>query len=112
MNVDELTLGQIKEIQSLCGPEKNVRCPYDIGKNYFIRTVTMILTGKLVGVTDQELVLEQAAWIADTGRYHNALQTGEFDEVEPYPDDVKVIVGRGSIIDACEFQKLLPRTVK
>ena len=37
---------------------------WQIGKNYLIRTVTMIDTGRLVGITDHELVLEDAAWIA------------------------------------------------
>ena len=42
--------------------------PYNIGANYFIRTVTHHHTGKLVQVTSQELVLVDAAWIADDGR--------------------------------------------
>lgn len=84
--------------------------PWKIGRNYLIRTVTMIDTGKLVQVTDQELVLENAAWIADTGRFADTLKTGTFNEVEPFPEG-KVIVGRGAIIDAVEIT-LLPREQK
>jgi len=73
--------------------------PWIIGENYLIRTVTMILTGKLLSVGSQELVLEKAAWIADTGRFMQAVKTGSFSEVEPYGDN-PVIVGRGSVIDA------------
>lgn len=114
MNIDELTLGQLKQIKSMyCISEKEIgKCPYKVGQNYFIRTATMILTGKLIDYTEQELVLEQAAWIADTGRFSNALQTGEFSEVEPYPDDIKVFVGRAAVVDACEYNKLLPRGIK
>jgi len=84
---------------------------WKIGGNYLIRTVTMINTGRLVGVTDQELVLEDAAWIADTGRFADALRDSKkFNEVEPFPEG-KVIVGRGAIIDAVEI-KLLPREQK
>ena len=72
---------------------------WQIGKVYLIRTVTMIDTGILVKVTDKELVLENAAWIADTGRFHEALKKAVFNEVEPFPDG-QVIVGRGAIIDA------------
>ena len=72
---------------------------WQIGKIYLIRTVTMIDTGRLVAVSDHELVLEDAAWIADTGRFANALRDGKFNEVEPFPDG-RVIVGRGSIVDA------------
>ena len=108
MNIDELTLGQIKQIQSMCGSTKSTVSPWKIGKNYFIRTVTMIQTGRLVDVTEHELVLEDAAWIADTSRFHEALKSGKFSEVEPFPDG-QVIVGRGAVIDACEFNHALQR---
>lgn len=83
---------------------------WKLGKAYFIRTVTMYLTGKLVKLTPQELVLEDAAWIADTGRFSQAMKTGNFNEVEPF--NGPVIVGRGSIIDAQEWSLVLPREVK
>jgi len=78
---------------------------WKIGKNYFIRTVTHHLTGKLVKVTKQELVLEKACWIADDGRFSDALNKVEFDEVEPFPE-TELIVGRGSLIDAVQISKL------
>lgn len=113
MNIDELTLEQLKQIKAMCDVSENsdTSGPWQVGKNYFIRTVTMIQTGRLVGVTQQELILEDAAWIADTGRFHEALKTGKFSEVEPYPDG-KVIVGRGSVIDACEFNHKLLRVAQ
>lgn len=83
---------------------------WEIGKNYLIRTVTMIDTGRLVAVTEHELVLEDAAWIADTGRFAQAVEKAEFGEVEPFPTG-RVIVGRGSVIDAVTI-KQLPRTQK
>jgi hypothetical protein len=79
--------------------------PWEIGANYLIRTVTMFQTGRLVAVGPQELVLEDAAWIADTGRFSDALQTGKFTEVEPFPDG-QVIVGRMAIVDAVKIKKL------
>ena len=78
---------------------------WELGANYLIRTVTMIDTGRLVAVTDHELVLEDAAWIADSGRFADALLSGEFNEVEPFPEG-QVIVGRGAIIDAVKIPKL------
>ena len=110
-NIDSLTLGEIKQIQTLIGTTVDTH-PYQIGKNYLIRTVTMIHTGKLVAVTNQELVLEDAAWIADDGRFADLLTKHSPNEVEPYPDGAKVIVGRSSIIDAVEWQAKLPRTQK
>lgn len=82
-----------------------------IGSAYLIRTVTMIHTGRLVAVTEHELVLENAAWIPDTGRFSDALRDGSFVEVEPFPDG-HVIIGRGALIDACELPFDLPREKK
>lgn len=78
--------------------------PYEIGKIYLVRTVTMIDTGRLIAVTNQELVLEDAAWIADTGRFAQAIEKAEFNEVEPFPAG-RVIINRGAIIDAVQITK-------
>ncbi len=85
--------------------------PYEIGGSYFIRTVTMHLTGRLVAVFGGELVLEDAAWVADSGRWHKALKDGTLSEVEPFPNG-KVIVGRGAIVDVCSWHHDLPRAAK
>jgi len=86
--------------------------PYQVGKPYFIRTVTFYYTGLLKAVHEHELVLEDVAWIADTGRFSEALRTGSFNEVEPYPADTEVIVNRGSIVDASVCGYPLPRDIK
>ena len=78
---------------------------WKIGANYLIRTATMIDAGKLVAVTEHELVLEDASWIADTGRFGKALEKWTFNEVEMFPAG-QVIVGRGSLIAAVQ---ILPR---
>lgn len=84
---------------------------WEHGENYMIRTVTMILTGRLVAITPMELVLMEAAWIAETNRFADSVKTGEFAEVEPFPDDRRVIVGRGAIVDAVTIPTL-PREQK
>ena len=120
MNLDELTIGDAKKLVKMFPPEaqclqtqatsQELAEPWKLGKNYLIRTVTMIQTGRLVAVTDKELVLENAAWIADTGRFADALESGKFDEVEPFPDG-QVIIGRGAIIDAIQIS-VTPREQK
>ena len=81
------------------------------GKNVFIRTVTCYYTGKLAGWTHGDdgtwLQLDDAAWIADTGRFADALATGELTEVEPYPGTVFVAVA--AVVDMCEWAHKLPR---
>ena len=110
MPIDDLKLGELKQLVAfltgLSGGQSaaSLDGAWEIGKIYLIRTVTMIDTGRLVAVTPYELVLEEAAWIADTGRFTQAIQKAEFGEVEPFPDG-RVIIGRGSIVDACEIER-------
>lgn len=73
--------------------------PWVIGDIYLIRTVTNYLIGRVVSVGAQEIELEDAAWVAYTGRSSEALQSGSLEEVEPCPDG-QWIVGRGAIVDA------------
>jgi len=84
--------------------------PWIVGRSYFIRTVTMHLVGKLESITDKELVLSSASWIADSGRFHDALKTGLFDEIEPFVNNV--IVNRNGIIDATIWDHVLPKEQK
>lgn len=116
MNIDNLTVGEVKTICNLFSHKtENVTEPWEIGKIYLIRTVTMIDTGRLVAVTSQELVLEDAAWISDTGRFSDSLKEAvkgndKFSEVEPFPDG-KVIIGRSAIIDAVQINSI-PRSIR
>lgn len=112
MNIDDLTLGQIKQLQSVIGsnPVSTTSHPFKVGENYLIRTVTMIQVGKLESVGEHELVLSSGSWVADTGRFYNALKEGKLNEVEPFTNDV--IIGRGSIIDATIWTHKLPMEQK
>lgn len=75
--------------------------PYLIGRSYYVLTVTMGIHGVLVEVGPQELVLMDAAWIADTGRFHDFV-SGKIqpNEVEPFPRNLPVKIGRGAIVFA------------
>lgn len=86
--------------------------PWKIGQAYFIRTVTHHYTGRLVAVHPLELVLADAAWIADDGRFMQAVADGAFNEVEPFPAAAEVIIGRGSVVDATPVSFNLPRKQK
>jgi len=83
---------------------------WQIGKAYFIRTVTMHLIGKIKSYTDKELLLEHAVWVADSGRFHDALKTGSLNEVEPFINDV--ILNRDCIVDASEWTHKIPSEQK
>jgi hypothetical protein len=77
----------------------------------FIRTVTHHYTGALIAYDAHWIVLHDAAWIADDGRFADFLKTGEAREVEPYPDG-PVLIGVGAVLDISFFTHPLPRKQK
>lgn len=82
---------------------------FQIGQAYFIRTVTYHLTGRVTAIVDGFLLLEDAAWIADSGRFTAAIRDGKLSEVEPVDT---AIVSLASITDAFPWAHALPRGQK
>jgi hypothetical protein len=111
MNIDQMTYGELKQIATMfsASSQENQHF-FEIGKNYIVRTVTMIYTGKLVAVGDKEIVLVDAAWIPETDRFMQFVAEGKVKECEPYPDGRRVIIGRGGLMDAVVLEKELPRS--
>ncbi len=112
INIEDLTIKQARELFALFSEKPVDPHPYQVGKNYIIRTVTMITIGRLVAVHAQEIVLTEASWIPETGRYQQCIASGAINECEPYPETTQVIVGRGAIVDGCEWTNPLPRIQK
>ena len=117
MNIDDLKFGDIKKLIKLFGSKLESEIdnhPYDIGENYLIRTVTFAYVGKLKNVFKNELVLENAAWVADTGRFQDAFEFGLENngesEIELYKDDV--IINRGALVDASKYRHPVPSEQK
>jgi hypothetical protein len=123
MNIDDLTIKEAREIAALVSgigkPAEKLALVSDgidhglpVGENVFVRTVTCYYTGRLERVTGLAMVLVDAAWVADTGRFHRAMESGELDEVEPYPDGAEVHVMLGAVCDVAPWPAELPREVK
>ncbi len=114
VDVDSLTVKEAREIsRAVCGDRsKAARFPFRPGECVLIRTVTMIQTGRIVSIGRDWIELEDAAWIADTGRFSDALATGSLNEVEPVPGKGRCLVGRGAIADMFPWDHPLPRTKK
>ena len=89
---------------------QNHELPFVIGKAYFIRTVTYFATGRVKDIIGKFLVLEDAAWVADTGRFSDAIAKGVADEVEPV--EVPMYINTDSITDAFDWNKKLLREQK
>jgi hypothetical protein len=86
----------------------------EIGKNYFIRTVTYHYVGKLKEVKDGFAILETSSWISDSGRLSDALQKGfeknESSEIEPINGIIRINLG--SVTDIIDYNHELPTSQK
>ena len=109
MKLDDMTIGEIKELTKLFGGTQKV-LPFSVGEQVFIRCVTHYQTGRIREIVGDFLVLEDAAWIADTGRFADALAKAEFNEVEPVKGTCRV--NTGAIVDCFEWQGPLPKVQK
>ena len=114
MNIDELTLGQLKEIQKACGAakvigkvRKKTPLPFGVGDQIIIRTVTAIDLGRGVSIGDDFIVLTDGGWVASTGRFNECLKSGTLDEFER-SDQPWFVVGRGAIVDIHPWPHKIP----
>lgn len=109
MNINDLTFGELKQIAAIfCGDSKMQPVSNSIffaGQKLFIRTVTYHYTGEVIDVQDGFLRMKNAAWIADSGRFHDALKSSNFSEVEPYPEILNLNID--SIVDFTEVKSLI-----
>lgn len=110
MNIEKLTIAEAREIANLVSGAQSSSHSFQIGQAVLIRGVTLYYTGRVAAVTDSDVVLDEAAWVASTGRFAEALKTGKLDEIEPYPG--RCVVSRAAIMDWCEWPHELPREVK
>lgn len=115
MNIEDLTIKQIRELSSVLNlasaPQSTPkRLPVAIGEKLFVWTVTAHYTGRVTAVSEEEIELDEAAWIADDGRLSDALKTGNFNEVEPFPG--RIVLNRGSFLHYERFEHELPRSQK
>ena len=114
-NLDALTIGEAKQLVAMLGGQNTqsncVTGHWKIGENYLLLVAGTFYTGKLVAIDQHEIVLEDAAWVADTGRFAEALSSGSIAEVEPCPKG-EALLGRGALIAAFPWTHELPRKVK
>lgn len=80
-----------------------------IGEKFFFRTVTYHLTGKVKRVIGSIVELENAAWIADSGRFMQAIKEGTLNEVEPVG---RAYLNLASVTDFFPWKHPLPEKQK
>ena len=78
--INDLTIGDCKTLLATFNTSSaSGLTPFDIGEKYFIRTVTLYYTGRVKEIRGNFIRLENAAWIASTGRFSEALRESSFD---------------------------------
>ena len=109
LEVSDETYEKIKE--QLTEDESKEINTYDdlIGGKYFFRTVTYHLLGRVTKRVGSFLHLEQASWVADSGRFMNTIKNGELSEVEPVGI---AYVNIGSVTDFFPWKHSLPNAQK
>lgn len=81
---------------------------FEPGQRLFIRTVTYHLVGEVVALGEDGFVeLKDAAWVADSGRFAQAIATGTLNEVEPVG---RAWVNTASITDVFPWAHDVPAT--
>jgi len=80
-----------------------------VGRKWFIRTVTFHLVGEVTARSGEFLVLKDASWVADSGRFMQAIKDGTLSEVEPVGE---ALVNTASIVDAFPWRHDLPKSQK
>lgn len=80
-----------------------------VGEKFFFRTVTYHLTGRVKKVIGSIIEIENAAWIADSGRFMNAIKEGVLNEVEPVG---RAFLNINSVTDFFPWKHPLPEKQK
>lgn len=83
--------------------------PFEVGKSYFIRTVTYHIIGTVDKISGPFLVLSEASWVADSGRFSKAIAEGELSEVEYIG---QMFVNTTAIADATRWNHKNPKVTK
>ncbi len=80
-----------------------------VGEKFFFRTLTFHLTGKVKKIIGSILELEDAAWIADSGRFMQCIKDGVVNEVEPVG---KAFLNVSAVTDFFPWKHELPTKQK
>jgi hypothetical protein len=106
INIESLTVKELREVASLAHalsghpsstPGVDV-FPFKPGDIVLVMTVTMWFVGKLSARDASWIVLDEASWMADSGRFNEAFEKGDAKENEPlplgpFPIPVSAIIG-------------------
>jgi len=110
MNINEMTIGDFKQIARIFCEANTKPVPFKVGNKYLIRGVTNYMIGEVVEIVGDFLVLDNASWVPDTGQFSKAFENNTLREVERTPNGT--IVHMGAISDAQPWHHDLPTETK
>lgn len=76
-----------------------------VGEKYFFRTVSYHMTGRVKKLIGNIVELENASWIADSGRFMQAIKEGKLSEVEPVG---RAYINLATVVDFFPWKHALP----
>ena len=110
VTISEETYQKLKEQLLADSDFKEINALEDmVGEKFFFRTLTYHLTGKVKKVIGSILELEDAAWIADYGRFMQCIKDGVLNEVEPVG---KAFLNISAVTDFFPWRHKLPQDQK
>lgn len=109
MDINSLTIAEARVIAAMFGGAP-AESAIQVGSAYLIRTPTVYHLGRVVRVTSAEIVLDDAGWLADTGRFGECIAKGSYNEYEPMGSGV--IVQRCNVCDMTPWRHALPKETK
>jgi hypothetical protein len=86
IEISEETWLKIKDQVEVEGGKEINKYEDLVGGKYYFRTVTYHLVGEVKKIVGRFAYLNGASWVADSGRFMNAIKNGTLDEVEPVGD--------------------------
>lgn len=112
MPILEISAETLEKIKDLLPEEEKIdisNLEDFVGKKLFIRTVTYHLVGKVKAKIGNFFHLSGASWVADSGRFSDAIKKGTLSEVEPVGD---AWVNINSVTDMFIWKHKLPTEQK
>ncbi len=109
LEISDETYEKIKD-QLLAEEQKEINTYEDlVGSKFFFRTVTYHLVGEVKKMVGRFALLKNASWVADSGRFMNAIKDGTLDEVEPVGD---AFINLDTVVDMFPWKHKLPTDQK
>ena len=109
INVSEETYEAIKNQLSVSEVAEIDNLSDLVGRSFFFRTVTYHLIGRVEKIIGNIVELSTASWVADSGRFMQAIKEGTLSEVEPVG---RAFLNFSSVTDFFPWSHPLPITQK